>query len=541
MDPAPECSIAWDGAALGVVLLALPVAALISAATVALYRRAVDRAMRHSAGERVPAADVERAPPAIPLEVVASPLADGSAPDGWRGSVRRRAWIYVAAGCAQSVTVVALTFWLADIEFRPFRALATWLPFAWPIVLTYALVALPARRQRLKLVAGYFALLLAVDGAAEVFGMRERPGFGELLALWGLVMGLPTLVLALLSNRAWRSVGLLALLVSLALSAGYQLGFQGLGCLTLSTRSALLLSGFDYLLAALVALSFALAWWRLKAMVRRYTAKRYGDEMLVVDSWWLVVTALETLFSLGAGGPPALAILMSYVLYKTVAALGLRRLSEAEHPLPRTLLLLRVFGFGGRSRQLIDLLGKSWRNTGPIAMIGGTDLATSLIEPDELMRFWSGRLRESFIANGKDLAGRLEHFDDRRDPDGRFRINEFFCHDNTWQATVRSLARRSRLVLMDLRGFDENKGGCEFELGLLLDEVPLEKIVLVVDDTTKTDALEGVLRRKWALLSVASPNRGLDRPLLRLLQVGSREADLQALPGRLLQLAGSPT
>lgn len=534
---AAECSFAWDGAAMAVVLFALPLAALISAASLWRYRHAVDRAMRHSTGEKVPAAEVERISPAAALDIVTRTLPSRADRYTWQTQQRRRAMVYVVAGFAQSAAVVAIIFWLADIEFLPFRVLATWLPFAWPVVLTYALIALPTPRHRFVLVAGYFLLLIAVDAAADVFGLREHPGFGELLGLWALVMGLPTLVIALLSNRAWRSVGLLALLVALALSAGYQLGFQALGCLTLTTRSAFLLATFDYLLAGIVAVTFALAWWQLKRLVRRYEAKRYGDEMLAVDSWWLVVTAIETLFELGAQGPAALSLLFPFVLYKLVAKAGLHALREAGPAAPRTLLLLRVFGFGRRSRRLIDLLSKGWRNAGPIAMIGGTDLAASLIEPDELMRFWSGRLRESFIANGEDLAGRLERFDAARDPDGRYRINEFFCHDNSWQATVRALARRSQAVVMDLRGFDEHKRGCEFELGLLLDEVPLEKVALVVDDTTRTEVLSELLRSKWQALSAASPNRTLARPVLHLLQVGPRDADLQALPERLYGLA----
>ena len=50
------------------------------------------------------------------------------------------------------------------------------------------------------------------------------------------------------------------------------------------------------------------------------------------------------------------------------------------------------------------------------------------------------------------------------DRDGRFRINEFCCRDDTWQATVVALIERADAVVMDLRGFTAERRGCEFEL-----------------------------------------------------------------------------
>lgn len=195
--------------------------------------------------------------------------------------------------------------------------------------------------------------------------------------------------------------------------------------------------------------------------------------------------------------------------------------------------MLRVFGHTRRTRRLTDQVGQFWRYRGPINMIGGTDLATSLIEPDELIRFWSGRLRQTFIANDADLRSRLTALDTRRDPDGRYRINEFFCHDNSWQATVHALAQRSSVVLMDLRGFGRQNRGCEFELGLLLDEVPLARIVLVVDDSTRLDELTPLLQSAWSRLPDSSPNRALPQPTLQLLRAGDEGRTLERVLSRL--------
>lgn len=166
-------------------------------------------------------------------------------------------------------------------------------------------------------------------------------------------------------------------------------------------------------------------------------------------------------------------------------------------------------------------------------MIGGADLATSLIEPDELMAFWSGELRESFIASPADLSRRIGHLDELPDSDGRYRLNEFFCHDNTWRATVHALAQRSDVVLMDLRGFGKENRGCEYELDMLLSEVPLSRVVLVVDRTTRIDDLKSLLMTVWAIIPASSPNRELATPELSLLEV---EESNRALPWLLSRL-----
>jgi hypothetical protein len=342
----------------------------------------------------------------------------------------------------------------------------------------------------------------------------------------------------LLGNRAWRSVGFIALFFSIVLTGSYFIGFQGLGCLVLSTRNTTLFSSMNYLLAGWIALFLSIAWWGFRRLVRHYQAKRYSDQMLLLDSLWLLVTLLETLDQMGSAGITSLWHLSTFAAYKTVSIMGLRHLRSINttEP-PRTLLMLRVFGFTTRTRRLTDEIGHYWRYSGPINMIGGTDLATSLIEPDELFQFWSRKLRQAFIANEGDLQTRLSTLDMGRDPDRRYRINEFFCHDNTWQATVRALAARSSVVLMDLRGFGKENRGCEFELEMLFEVVPVSRIVLLVDQTTKIEPLTHVLQGAWAKQSTASPNHTLREPELALFQVEKTSTALQPLLARLFTAA----
>jgi len=76
----------------------------------------------------------------------------------------------------------------------------------------------------------------------------------------------------------------------------------------------------------------------------------------------------------------------------------LRPALAAAQTKPQTrLLLLGVFGFGRRSRRLLDLLGARWRLIGSIDLIAVPDLASSTVEPSTFIEFIRGRLVRLFI------------------------------------------------------------------------------------------------------------------------------------------------
>lgn len=529
---------------MAIFLGAIPLAIALTIATLFLYRWAIGRAMRAAAKEAAP---VPEPTPASalgkPLEIVvvsqSAPLA--TTPPNLSASIqsmRQLSMAYFLAGVAHATLATAIMFWLDGLEFKLFRTLYVWSIYAWPVVAVLMMTATATRRQQVLLVGGYFTVLLALEIIAETFSLRYQPGFGELFLLWAIVMGLPTLVIVLLSNRAWRSVGLIALFVSIILMAAAQLGFALIGCAFLTTKNMALFASRNYLLLAIILACGAAAWLLLRRSARRYQAKQASDQMFMLDSWWLLVTVIITLSQIGNAGIAGLSYFLAFAGYKLVLHLRLRRLGLGRSSgKPQPMLLLRVFGHATRARTLADQVGQTWRYAGPIHMIGGTDLATALLEPDELMTFWSGKLRQSFVVGPTDLASRLQNLDETRDPDGRYRINEFFCHDNTWRATVRALAQRSAVVLMDLRGFGKENRGCEFELAMLLGEVPLARVVLLVDRTTRTDDLQTLLHEVWDRLPSSSPNRNLAQPLLHLFQVEDSDKALRPLLARLFAAA----
>ena len=80
-------------------------------------------------------------------------------------------------------------------------------------------------------------------------------------------------------------------------------------------------------------------------------------------------------------------------------------------------------------------------------------MARARFEPDEFLDFLSGRLANSYINDDADVDRRLAGLNLQLDPDGRYRVNEFFCRITTWKQTVRRLMAQSDLVAMDLRAF----------------------------------------------------------------------------------------
>ena len=184
------------------------------------------------------------------------------------------------------------------------------------------------------------------------------------------------------------------------------------------------------------------------------------------------------------------------------------------------LLLLRVFSLAGRSESLFDALSKVWRPRGPMAMIAGPDLATSAIEPHEFLDYIGGRLDRAYVQSSHDLEQRIASLDRRRDPDGRFRVNEFFCRSDTWKQTMASLSNQCDAILMDLRSFSATNQGCLFKLEQLVHHVPLQKVLLLVDDTTDNAFLEEQLQEIWSRLDAGSPNRDVEDACARVYHGG---------------------
>jgi hypothetical protein len=473
---------------------------------------------------------------------------------------RRAACIYATGGCVHAATSVGLLF-LFGIYFLPStRSLLTMMSccialfWSWSLTTVFALALFwgPDRRFRRLLILGYVGMLPATGVLLKLAGTAVLPltGVGpmlsrdeELLVLsiasavtghpvrpeevtfspltqpilfWSLSTA-PLTIPFLLFNRFIRgTVGPLfinlALMMTLSTlmivdlllftSPGWWLVGHIKGVFGGATQAVLMVIG--------LMVSSVVAWFGVLWIARRYRLKQLSDQTFLFDALWLSVSLWLSVFLMGAQSQFRFVYLLGFLpfaLYKVTVGFGLKRLAVRAKPLPALrMLFLRVFGSSSRSEKLLDLLAARWRYAGTIQLISATDVARGRFEPDEFLNFLNGRLASAYISDGADLDRRLTTLDLRPDPDGRFRINEFFCRSDTWKQTVTRLMGQSDLVLMDLRAFAPERKGCTFELGALIDEVPLHRVALLIDKTTDESVLRRTLADRWRMMSPHSPN-----------------------------------
>lgn len=524
-----------------VVIVSPILTGLLSLLLLWIYRRTVIRGMRKLAGpgdapamgDKISPSNGDRVQPLaiVTIDAASTPVDTGgrdSTSQAVRASLRRLGLAYLLAGTAYSFFLTGI--YLLFYGFTPGRLLWFLALYTWPIAIAAAmLIAIDRPGQ-----AGIVGTYLAVTGLVGGFVLMRSPNLGpkDLVVDWLVVNGPPTLLLLVFLARRVRAVGPLVLpfmvagvtgaavlphviansepLLWVVSSLGVLLGVGG-GLLYVATT-----------LAAFIAVG-AVGWRFLRRTGRRYQRKALSDQMLVLDAMWLLFAVAHSsgLWFEGLGW--LLSAPFAFAIYKLVLRVSLSRLVQptVRQRDPRTLLLLRVFSLGPRSQRLFDVLTKRWLRVGSLSLIAGPDLATAHVEPHEFLDFLSGRLSRQFVAGEADLEQRLATLDLQPDPDGRYRVNEFFCRADTWQMTMKRLAARSDAVLMDLRSFSPSNRGCLYELEQLLSGVYLSQVLLIVDATTDLGFLEGRLQDLWRKVPFDSPNRSLPDPEVRLYRVDS--------------------
>lgn len=517
---------------LGLLILtlevAVPLAFLVSLALLRIYLRAVKRSMAApgAAGSTElikvrPAHSGE--PPGCPLEIA---FHDSQLPAlGFvvMSATWRSVAVLLTAGLASGL-VMALS-WLSagGLGFDWLVTLVMTVFFAWPMVIALGLATTVSWRGLAMLVVGYALVLVGL--AAPLF-VGSDATIGQLLTVWLNSNATGTLLALAFLARPIRAVGPMVVVFMIAAVAGALFIAVFVG----SHEQALYLAawigtvlklgvvGSCVLLLLTGAVLMGIVGWLLLCWLGSlYRSRRISDQSIMIDAVWLMFSFLHspTLGRLGATGAFTIG---AFVTYKLVATAGfwLLRSGAEEDAQACKLLLLRVFSLGARSERLFEGFTKLWRHMGSVRMIAGPDLATSTVEPHEFLDFLAGRLQRRFITGPDTLEQRLDETEQRRDLDGRFRVADFFCHDDTWQMTFRRLEKESDAVLMDLRGFSPSNRGCVFEITELLEVVPLARIMLVVDRTTDEQFLTQVFNDGWAKVTEASPNRSDLAPRVRL-------------------------
>lgn len=219
---------------------------------------------------------------------------------------RSAALVYTVAGFAYASVMAASQLAAGDIAFRPLRFLALSWVFAWPVVLTAAIVWATTRRAKLALVAMYVLGLTALGGMA----MRSSSNltWTQVFLLWAIYDLPPTVLLLTCLAPRVRAVGPLVLtflfialvgsdaIVAVAGTRESYLrlivrvaGSAGLGAVGAYIR--LLVMGF--------LLFAAVGWIALIFLKRRYERKQISDESVTIDAIWLlfgVVHSIDLVF-----------------------------------------------------------------------------------------------------------------------------------------------------------------------------------------------------------------------------------------------------
>ena len=148
------------------------------------------------------------------------------------------------------------------------------------------------------------------------------------------------------------------------------------------------------------------------------------------------------------------------------------------------------------------------------------------------------QIDRGFVRSQADLRERLQRLEKRpRKLDLTFKSLPTMCYDNTWRMAVLEFINSSEVILMDLRGYSDERKGCEYEVDLLLDTVPIQRIVFLVDAPGLPQVQKLILER-WEWLRTTSPN--LDQgPTEALIYVSSKKnkEDIQGIMDILMDAA----
>ncbi|MFI4943808.1 MAG: hypothetical protein ACHP85_11105 [Burkholderiales bacterium] len=339
----------------------------------------------------------------------------------------------------------------------------------------------PDVRTTLALLLLVYPLLLLARSLGAV-GLLVLAFVGVLLFGYGLVIAL--IILGLGGGGAFRDPALMSDLYFRLLYLSSKIGGD---------------EGAFKLVLLLVSLAFFVVPGVLgvRWLGRRYRARRLSDQSLAIAASYVACSLLwATALGVSARYGTFWAIVPLGVCALTLAVLDVEppASTAGSRPSPR-LLFLRVFALGRKRRRVFRRLESFWRQIGPIRLISGPDLALSTVEPHEVIDFLTRKLAERFIDGTTRLSEVRWHEDERPDADGRFRVDEYFCHADVWQAVFAELAASADVVVMDARGFGAAHAGSSFEIEAMLRYAPPSAVVLLIDRGTDRPLLEALFTR----------------------------------------------
>jgi hypothetical protein len=485
---------------------------IISAILLRLYRSRVRRGMKRQ--QSIPTSATNSQPQLSPVnrEIAIGPpiLERSSLIEAARRRALRTQVVFGLAGLLYGFTAICVLFPLEDFSWSPKRVAILTLLYAWPVVPTILALSPAVRPFRTLAVWGIYI--------AVVVGLLALGGLSipQMLFFIGFVLLVPAAFVAATSARSVRGAAWLVAPALLLLGmAAWQLPLP-FWYLMVGQPFDRYAVGFLLGSLAAVALIFVYGF----GLVAAYRAKLVSEQALLIFQWWFVVAFWLVIDLASEYGWFAFLGMLPLLVMVIFLAVVLRiRRGPLERPV--RLLLLRTFGSRGRSTRLLRAVTRQWRWIGSVELFSAPDIATETLEPEEFVDFILGRLPMRFINDQAALDRRLHDLDLAPDGDGRYRINEFLCHEDTWQPSVEAVVGQVDAILIDLRGFTTTSYGVIHEVRRLVALIDLRRVVALVDDSTDTAALQWTLDHAVAAAPESAPIRhgGSDR--FQVVAVGS--------------------
>jgi len=270
------------------------------------------------------------------------------------------------------------------------------------------------------------------------------------------------------------------------------------------------------------SIALVIGWFLFRQIKNLYTSKKINDIQLNADSIILLFNVNYAIFFLLEEPLYALLSLLAFPAYKLAGYLPFYylRKRKVKEVSPR-MLLLRVFALGDDSRNLFERILRLWRYAGSVQMISGPDLATTTLEPHEVVSYVSGNLPKSFCEDEASIIKNVSMADNLPDLDSTHRVNEFFCRDNNWKLVLKELVKHSDVVLMDLRRFTKQFSGCQYEIKALVNLFSLEKIIFIIDKHTDIEFTQEIFREAFREAETNSVNL-IKNPVVNLYKTDSK-------------------
>ena len=384
-----------------------------------------------------------------------------------------RALVITAIGAVALITLaaVALRFWLPR---RLRQAATSWL-------------------RRHRWLGGLLSVIVAILVLAAIGAWMDERSVEYFVA--GCMAGLAAIVLC-----NYTMIDRIRRIVTPLLAAGLFAVFAAIVGMLAAAGSV----ADDWITLVLVLATLPVSWLAWNFMLSwvglAYEQKLFSDAQFQVFCWMITICGVVICVQTFAQEDDEVKILsavnlwlaaatvLALVVYWSAVRYWIKPLDSNQR-----LLVLRVFSKDLRGERLLDELEYRWRFIGPIVLIGGKDVAKRTIDPAKAANFLRRRLQDIFVSNRHVLHKRVAAMDETPDPDGRYRVNEFFCFDDIWKEAVELLLESSDAIVLDLSEFTAERQGTAFELGLLSERGALSRTIFLVSKATDRTAVHAAL------------------------------------------------